>query len=192
MRIIISILLFFVCLAAACTIPSVQSSPVATTSQADSNSVFSVPVYSNASVRIIPCDQLAAHDYADIPDRILPELAPVIANSSFSGNASTVARIALQDPCIQKMLRENGFILGVDYYIPFHGAPAPRLIVYIPGKPAERRISAFVNESEARVSSLMVEYRFEPIRDRQDFDPFTTNGWAGGYTCMRNRCSDVC
>jgi len=192
MRIIIPILLFFACLTAACTMPSVPSSPVATTSQADSSSVFSVPVYSNASIRIIPYNQLSTNGYADIPDRISPELAPVIANSSFSGNSSTVAHIALQDPCMQKLLREGGFILSVDYYIPFHGEPAPRLIIYVPGKTAERRISAFVNESEARISSLMVEYRFEPIRDKPDFDPFATEGWAGGYTCMRNQCTDVC
>ncbi|WP_148277656.1 hypothetical protein [Methanoregula formicica] len=98
----------------------------------------------------------------------------------------------MQDPCIQKLLREGGFILGVDYYIPFHGEPAPRLILYVPDHPTERRISAFVNESEGHVSSLMVEYRYVAQYDKPDFDPFTTEGWAGGYTCTRDQCMDVC
>lgn len=186
-------LLFFACLTTACVAISVQPAPFVTTSQADNGSnAFVVPVYSNGSVQKIPYDQLVAHGYADIPDQISPELAPVIANSSLSGNALNVARIALQDPCIRNLINTGGVVLGVDYYIPFHGEPAPRLILYVPGQPTERRISAFVNESEGHVSSLMVEYRYEALYDRPDFDPFTTEGWAGGYTCTLDECSDVC
>lgn len=152
----------------------------------------SMLVYSNGSIQKIPYDQLVAHGYADIPDQISPELAPVIANSSFSGNALNVARIALQDPCIRNLINTGGVVLGVDYYIPFHREPAPRLILYVPGQPTERRISAFVNESEGHVSYLMVEYRYEALYDRPGFDPFTTEGWAGGYTCTLDECSDVC
>lgn len=192
MRRSVPFLIFFMCVAAACITTPVQQAPVTVTPQADSGQDFFVPVYSGTYVQKISYNQIAAHAYQEIPDRVSPVLAPVIANSSFSGNVSNVARIALQDPCIRKILHDGGFVLGVDYYIPFHGEPSPRFITYAPGGVAERRISAFVDETDGRVNSLMIEYRYNASSQRPDFDPFTADGWAGGYTCARDRCNEVC
>jgi hypothetical protein len=158
----------------------------------DEDTRFIVPVYADGTIKRIPYEEIVSRAYTDIPNRVMPGLSTDIRAGDFSGNSSNVARIALSDLCIHQLLSDDGFVLGVDFYIPFHGKPAPRLMVYVPGDSAERRISAFVNETSGQVTHLMIEYRYDAISKQPGFNPFVMEGWAGGHTCEPEQCIDVC
>ena len=192
MRTEISIIIIFLCFTAACITPQGEQVPIRTPAVSDEDAGFIVPVYSNGTVNGIPYEKIISRGYADIPDKVIPGLSPDIQTGFFSGNVSNVARIALNNPCIHNLLNDGGFVLGADYYIPFHGNPAPRLMVYFPKGPEERRVSAFVNETSGQVTYLMIEYRYDAMSKKPGFDPFIMEGWAGGRTCEPEQCSDIC
>lgn len=191
MRTLFSFLLLFFCLSAACVTDQGLQPPTSpgATSEIPRETVL---VYSGGMIQNTSLSQIIAENYRIIPDNVNPELLPVIRNSSFSGNISNISRIALDDPCVLKILRDGGIILGVDYFIPFQGPAGSRMVIYVPAESEDRRISVMVNETSGKTDYLFVEYRYLTWKTTQNFTPFTDEGWAGGYACEKNKCPDVC